>query len=71
MTFAAQDSLTPTRPIGLCSRAPRAIRGDREGADGPPVRFRWRRVLQEIAHGEAPKREFRDRMVAQPKNGAN
>jgi len=24
--------------------------------DGPPVRFRWRRVLHQVAHAEGPER---------------
>jgi protein ImuB len=51
----AQDSLSPTRPIRLFER-PEPIDAVAEVPDGPPVRFRWRRVLHEVAHAEGPER---------------
>jgi protein ImuB len=53
--IAAQDSLFPTRPIRLFER-PERIDAVAEVPDGPPVRFRWRRVLHEVAHAEGPER---------------
>ncbi len=50
-----QDSLAPARPIRLFQR-PEPIDAIAEVPDGPPVRFRWRRVLHEVAHVEGPER---------------
>jgi protein ImuB len=50
-----QDSLGPVRPIRLFER-PEAIMAVAEVPDGPPVRFRWRRVLHEVAAAEGPER---------------
>ena len=50
-----QDSLVPTRPVRLFAR-PERIEAVAEVPDGPPVRFRWRRVLHEVAHAEGPER---------------
>jgi protein ImuB len=52
---AEQDSLAPTRPIRLFTQ-PERIEAIAEVPDGPPVRFRWRRVLHEVAHAEGPER---------------
>src|SRR5581483_9272859 len=49
------DSLTPSRPIRLFAR-PEPIEAMAEVPDGPPVRFRWRRVLHEVAVAEGPER---------------
>ncbi len=49
------DSLAPARPIRLFQR-PEPIEAIAEVPDGPPVRFRWRRVLHEVAHVEGPER---------------
>jgi protein ImuB len=49
------DSLAPTRPIRLFQR-PEPIEALAEVPDGPPVRFRWRRVLHEVSHVEGPER---------------
>ncbi len=49
------DSLAPTRPLRLLAR-PERIEAMAEVPDGPPVRFRWRRVLHEVAHAEGPER---------------
>jgi protein ImuB len=49
------DSLAPTRPVRLFQR-PEPIEAIAEVPDGPPVRFRWRRVLHEVATVEGPER---------------
>ena len=49
------DSLCPPRPIRLLGR-PEPIEAIAEVPDGPPVRFRWRRVLHQVAHAEGPER---------------
>ena len=49
------DSLAPARPIRLFQR-PEPIDAIAEVPDGPPVRFRWRRVLHEVARVEGPER---------------
>jgi protein ImuB len=49
------DSLAPTRPIRLFTR-PETIEAMAEVPDGPPVRFRWRRMLHEVVHVEGPER---------------
>lgn len=49
------DALAPTRPIRLCEK-PELIDAIAEVPDGPPVRFRWRRMLHEIAVAEGPER---------------
>jgi protein ImuB len=50
-----QDSLGAVRPIRLFER-PEPIEATAEVPDGPPVRFRWRRVLHEVARVEGPER---------------
>jgi protein ImuB len=50
-----QDSLAPTRPIRLFGR-PEPVDAIAQVPDGPPVRFRWRRVLHEVAAAEGPER---------------
>lgn len=45
----------PARPIRLLAR-PEPIDTVAELADGPPVRFRWRRVLHEVDRAEGPER---------------
>jgi protein ImuB len=50
-----QDSLAPTRPIRLFAR-PEPVEAVAEVPDGPPVRFRWRQVLHEVAQAEGPER---------------
>ena len=50
-----QDSLAPARPLRLFAQ-PEPIDAIAEVPDGPPVRFRWRRVLHEIARVEGPER---------------
>ena len=49
------DSLAPTRPVRLFQR-PEPIEAIAEVPDGPPVRFRWRRVMHEVASVEGPER---------------
>ena len=50
-----QDDAPPVRPLHLFERPhPIEIAGD---ADEPsPARFRWRRVLHDVAHAEGPER---------------
>ena len=50
-----QDSNTSTRPIRLFAK-PEPVEAMAEVPDGPPVRFRWRHVLHEVAHVEGPER---------------
>lgn len=45
----------PTRPLRLFE-PPQPIETLAEVPDGPPLRFRWRRVLHEIARAEGPER---------------
>jgi protein ImuB len=52
---SVQDSLAPARPIRLFAR-PELIEAMAEVPDGPPVRFRWRQVLHEVAQVEGPER---------------
>lgn len=49
------DNYPPSRPIRLLSR-PEPIDAIAGVPDGPPLRFRWRRVLHEIAAIEGPER---------------
>ncbi len=51
----AQDSLGPTRPVRLFER-PEPVEAMAEVPDGPPARFRWRRVLHEVVIAEGPER---------------
>ena len=50
-----QDRLMPARPLRLLAR-PEPIETVAEVPDGPPVRFRWRHVLHEVAAVEGPER---------------
>jgi len=50
-----QDSLAPVRPVRLFAH-PEPIEAVAEVPDGPPVRFRWRHVLHEVAAAEGPER---------------
>jgi protein ImuB len=45
----------PTRPLRLFER-PELIEALAEVPDGPPLRFRWRRMLHEVAAIEGPER---------------
>lgn len=49
------DSLCPTRPVRLFER-PEPVDAVAEVPDGAPARFRWRRVLHEVAAAEGPER---------------
>jgi protein ImuB len=51
----ARDSLSPTRPLRLFDR-PEEIDAIAEVPDGPPARFKWRRVMHEVAATEGPER---------------
>jgi protein ImuB len=51
----AAGAPSPTRPIRLFER-PELIETIAEIPDGPPLRFKWRRVLHEIAAIEGPER---------------
>ena len=53
MSGAAME--TPARPLKLFER-PEPIEALAEVPDGPPLRFRWRRVLREVAAIEGPER---------------
>ena len=53
--FSHQDSLTPPRPLRLFER-PERIDAIAEVPDGPPVRFRWRRVSHHVIRVEGPER---------------
>jgi len=46
---------TPRRPLRLFE-PPQPVEVLAEVPDGPPVRFRWRRVLHEVARAEGPER---------------
>jgi protein ImuB len=50
-----QASLSPTRPVRLFGQ-PEPVEAVAEVPDGPPARFRWRRVLHEVAAAEGPER---------------
>ena len=50
-----QDSLAPARPLHLFAQ-PEPIEAIAEVPDGPPARFRWRRVMHEVAVAEGPER---------------
>ncbi|WP_200939946.1 DNA polymerase Y family protein [Bosea sp. Leaf344] len=52
---APQPHDPPTRPLQLFD-PPQPIETLAEVPDGPPLRFRWRRVLHEIARAEGPER---------------
>jgi protein ImuB len=45
----------PARPLRLFAR-PEPIDALAEVPDGPPIRFRWRRVLHDVAAIEGPER---------------
>lgn len=53
-----RDSV-PRRPLTLFSRA-QPIETIATVPDGPPIRFRWRRVLREVVRAEGPERISRD-----------
>ena len=45
----------PRRPLTLFAR-PQKVDAIATVPDGPPIRFRWRRVLREVARAEGPER---------------
>lgn len=51
----AQDTLAPPRPVRLFTR-PELIDVTALVPDGPPLRFRWRHLLHEVARAEGPER---------------
>jgi len=51
---APRDSV-PRRPLTLFTRA-QPIEAIAAVPDGPPIRFRWRRVLREVVRAEGPER---------------
>ncbi len=58
LAWAAPDELAetpPDRPLRLFAR-PEPIEVLAEVPDGPPLRFRWRRVLYHVARAEGPER---------------
>jgi protein ImuB len=52
----AQESLIPARPIRLFERPELLSDAIAEVPDGPPVQFRWRRVLHNVSAAEGPER---------------
>jgi len=50
-----QDSLAPPRPLRLFER-PEPVEAIAEVPDGPPVKFRWRRVAHDVIRVEGPER---------------
>ncbi len=50
-----RSSVAPARPLRLFVR-PEPIEALAEVPDGPPLRFRWRRVLHDVAAIEGPER---------------
>lgn len=51
----SDPGMPPARPLHLFD-LPQPIETLAEVPDGPPLRFRWRRVLHEIARAEGPER---------------
>ena len=51
----AHSALPPQRPLRLFAR-PEAVEALAQVPDGPPVRFRWRRVLHDVVRAEGPER---------------
>ena len=52
---APEPGEPPVRPMQLFE-PPQPIETLAETPDGPPIRFRWRRVLHEVARAEGPER---------------
>lgn len=50
-----QDGEPPLRPLRLFD-PPQSIEAMAEVPDGPPLRFRWRRVLHQVIRAEGPER---------------
>ena len=55
MTCGDETNSAPARPLRLFAR-PEPIEALAEVPDGPPLRFRWRRVLHNVAAIEGPER---------------
>jgi protein ImuB len=55
LTPAAPSGEPPLRPLTLFD-PPHPIDALAEVPDGPPLRFRWRRVVHEVARAEGPER---------------
>lgn len=54
--FAPREAdVPPARPLQMFD-PPQRIDAIAEVPDGPPLRFRWRRILHEVAHTEGPER---------------
>jgi protein ImuB len=51
----AEDETPPVRPLRLFTR-PERVDVLAEVPEGPPLRFRWRRALVEVARAEGPER---------------
>lgn len=49
------DGEPPRRPLRMFAR-PEAIEAIAEIPDGPPLRFRWRRMLHQVVRAEGPER---------------
>jgi protein ImuB len=54
-TKTTHETPTLPRPLTLFDR-PQLIEALAEVPDGPPLRFRWRHVLHDVAHAEGPER---------------
>lgn len=52
---ATEGGEPPCRPLTIFD-PPQPVEAMAEVPDGPPVRFRWRRVLHEVVHAEGPER---------------
>lgn len=52
---AEPSQIPPLRPVRLFER-PEPLEALAQVPDGPPVRFRWRRMLHEVAGAEGPER---------------
>ena len=56
----------PARPLQVFD-PPQPVETLAEVPDGPPLRFRWRRVLHEIARAEGPERIARGMVAGRPR----
>ena len=54
-TYMPDEGEPPTRPIRLFAN-PEPVETLASVPDGPPIRFRWRRVLHEVARADGPER---------------
>ena len=50
-----KQEVPPERPLRLFAR-PEPVEVLAEVPEGPPLRFRWRRLLHEVARAEGPER---------------